>query len=134
MTNIRYTWSQGTHDPVEHFAANNMYAQPICGAVLNVGWQTFADKPSGFARLCPTCQARAKTFPVVRPGGLYRNALTGIEIKSETKGLAAGRFVTEWIVTEPVVDGERSWITTSSTFTDAREAALEAVERVLAAA
>lgn len=58
--NARYTWSRHSANPVEHVASDDKYGQPICGTVLNGGWQHFEDQPSGLAPLCTRCQRKLK--------------------------------------------------------------------------
>lgn len=57
---VRYTWSRFSANPIEHVARDDMFAQPMCGTLLNVGYQHFEDQPSGLAPLCPRCQHKLK--------------------------------------------------------------------------
>lgn len=99
---LRYTWSRSAANPVEHIATPDRFGNPICGAVLNVGWQTFADQPSGFAPVCKRCQAKLMAFPQVKPG-IYRNELRDLQIERTDDGSG------EWVATSR---GGTNWITT----------------------
>jgi hypothetical protein len=52
---VQYTWSRFSASPVEHVTDGTMFAQPLCGTYLSVGYQHIEDQPSGLAPVCTRC-------------------------------------------------------------------------------